>query len=44
MANTLAQVYKNITRCSFCGSLKSNIEWIVIIVKILKKNLIKFVL
>tara|TARA_B100001063_G_C16637570_1_gene489109 strand:+ start:232 stop:843 length:612 start_codon:yes stop_codon:yes gene_type:complete len=24
MANTLAQVYKNITRCNFCGSLKSN--------------------
>ena len=24
MANTLAQVYKNVTRCSFCGSLKSN--------------------
>ena len=23
MANTLAQVYKNVTRCSFCGSLKS---------------------
>ncbi len=26
MANTLAQVYKNVTRCNFCGSLKSNIE------------------
>ena len=24
MANTLALVYKNITRCNFCGSLKSN--------------------
>mgnify|MGYP001208346862 FL=1 len=24
MANTLAQVYKNVTRCTFCGSLKSN--------------------
>ena len=24
MASTLAQVYKNVTRCSFCGSLKSN--------------------
>ena len=24
MANTLAQVYKNVTRCSSCGSLKSN--------------------
>ncbi len=26
MATTLAQVYKNITRCKSCGSLKSNIE------------------
>ena len=26
MANTLVQVYKNVTRCNFCGSLKSNIE------------------
>tara|TARA_X000000368_G_scaffold327602_1_gene264687 strand:+ start:1542 stop:2153 length:612 start_codon:yes stop_codon:yes gene_type:complete len=26
MANSLAQVYKNITRCNLCGSLKSNIE------------------
>ena len=26
MANTLAQVYKNVTRCNFCGSLKSNID------------------
>ena len=26
MANTLAQVYKNITRCNSCGSLKSNTE------------------
>ena len=25
MANTLAQVYKNVTRCQSCGSLKSNI-------------------
>jgi len=25
MANTLAQVYKNVTRCNFCGSLKSNL-------------------
>ena len=24
MANTLAQVYKNVTRCNSCGSLKSN--------------------
>jgi len=24
MANTLAQVYKNVTRCNTCGSLKSN--------------------
>ena len=26
MASTLAQVYKNVTRCNSCGSLKSNIE------------------
>jgi recombination protein RecR len=25
MANTLAQIYKNVTRCQSCGSLKSNI-------------------
>tara|TARA_B100001057_G_scaffold412373_1_gene428430 strand:- start:1178 stop:1789 length:612 start_codon:yes stop_codon:yes gene_type:complete len=24
MANTLAKVYKNVTRCNFCGSLRSN--------------------
>ncbi len=24
MANNLAQVYKNVARCNFCGSLKSN--------------------
>ncbi len=24
MANTLAQIYKNVTRCNLCGSLKSN--------------------
>jgi len=24
MANTLVEVYKNVTRCSYCGSLKSN--------------------
>ena len=26
MANSLAQVYKNVTRCNSCGSLKSNIK------------------
>ena len=26
MASTLAEVYKNVTRCNSCGSLKSNIE------------------
>ena len=26
MANTLAQVYKNVSRCNSCGSLKSNSE------------------
>ena len=25
MANTLAQVYKNVIRCQSCGTLKSNI-------------------
>ena len=25
MANSLAQVYKNVTRCNLCGSLKSNL-------------------
>ncbi|MDC0215871.1 recombination mediator RecR [Candidatus Pelagibacter sp.] len=24
MANTLAEVYKNVSRCNFCGALKSN--------------------
>ena len=26
MVNTLAQVYKNVTRCNSCGSLKSNLN------------------
>ena len=26
MANTLAEVYKNVTRCNSCGSLKSNVN------------------
>ena len=26
MANTLAQVYKNVIRCNYCGSLKSNLS------------------
>ena len=26
IANTLAQVYKNVTRCNSCGSLKSNLD------------------
>ena len=26
MANTLAQVYKNVTRCNSCGTLKSNLN------------------
>ena len=26
LANTLAQVYKNVTRCSSCGSLRSNLN------------------
>ena len=42
MANTLAQVYKNVIRCQSCGTLKSN-SLAVIIVKIQKKNIIKYV-
>ena len=41
MANTLAQVYKNVTRCSSCGSLKLLIRPAFAKVKIL---MIKFVL
>ena len=26
LANTLAQIYKNVSRCNFCGSLKSNLH------------------
>ena len=26
LANTLAQVYKNVSRCNLCGSLKSNLN------------------
>ena len=26
LANTLAQVYKNVSRCNYCGSLKSNLS------------------
>ena len=26
LANTLAQVYKNVVRCSLCGTLKSNLD------------------
>ncbi len=26
MANVLARVYKNVSRCNFCGSLKSNLD------------------
>jgi len=26
MANNLAQVYKNVSRCKFCGTLKSNLD------------------
>ena len=26
LASTLNQVYKNVTRCNFCGSLKSNLR------------------
>ena len=26
MANVLVQIYKNVTRCNSCGSLKSNLQ------------------
>tara|TARA_B100000900_G_scaffold355142_1_gene324237 strand:- start:532 stop:1137 length:606 start_codon:yes stop_codon:yes gene_type:complete len=26
IANSLAQIYKNVTRCNFCGALKSNLS------------------
>ena len=29
MANTLAQVYKNIYRCNSCGSLKSKVKDVI---------------
>jgi len=37
MANVLAQVYKNVTRCNFCGSLKSNKDGCVNCEKIKEK-------
>ena len=43
MANLLAQVYKNITRCNSCGSLKSNLEGCKNCEN-KRKNLIKFAL
>ena len=43
MANTLAQVYKNVVRCQSCGTLKSTLT-VVIIVKIQKRNITKYVL
>ena len=42
MANTLAKVYKNVTRCNSNGSLKSNIEGCANCENI-KKNFTKFV-
>ena len=42
MANTLVQVYKNVTRCNYCGSLKSNSNGCINCENI-KKNLQKFV-
>ena len=26
IVNTLAQIYKNVVRCNFCGALKSNLS------------------
>ena len=37
MANTLAKVYKNITRCNSCGSIKSNTEGCINCENTLKK-------
>ena len=37
MANTLAQVYKNVTRCKSCGSLKSNLDGCINCEKIKEK-------
>ena len=43
MANTLAQLYKNVTRCKSCGSLRSNSNGCVNCDNLMK-NLIRFVL
>ena len=37
MANTLAKVYKNISRCNSCGSIKSNTEGCINCENTLKK-------
>ena len=31
MANVLVQIYKNVTRCNSCGSLKSNLKIVLIV-------------
>ena len=43
MASTMAQVYKNVMRCNYCGSLKSNTTGCVNCEK-KKIHLIKYVL
>ncbi len=37
MANTLAKVYKNVTRCNSCGSLKSNVDGCTNCEKVIEK-------
>ena len=45
MAKSLAEVYKNISRCKICGSLKTtSIECTFTDCQIVKKNTIKFAL
>ena len=44
MANTLAQVYKNVIRCQSCGTLKSNSLGCNNCENTNIKNIIKFVL
>ncbi len=42
MASTLNQIYKNVTRCSSCGSLKSNLNGCINCENV-KENIQKFV-
>ena len=42
MANSLVEIYANVSRCSACGSLKSK-KLVVIIVMLMKKNTTRYV-